>query len=72
MKHVFILLFSLYVQVLTVCGMFGRLENLFLAGNAVGTLGAPGAALNNLTVLSLEENGLTNWDQILTLGSLHK
>ncbi|KAL8623864.1 hypothetical protein ACOMHN_002192 [Nucella lapillus] len=57
-------------QVSECCVMFPCVELLYLCENCIETLSEPKGGLHNLTMITLEANRISSWDEVLKLGHL--
>ncbi|XP_076442503.1 tubulin-specific chaperone E-like [Babylonia areolata] len=59
-------------QVLQSCSMFPSVELLYLCNNCIETLREPKGCLQHLTMITLEANRISSWEEVLKLGRLRK
>lgn len=63
---------SSFCQVLQCCSLFPILETLYVSANAMQMLEEPQCCLQQLTTLSLENNNISSWDEVMKLGKLQQ
>ncbi|XP_025104248.1 tubulin-specific chaperone E-like isoform X2 [Pomacea canaliculata] len=63
---------SSWHEVLQCCSLFPILETLYVSANAMQMLEEPQCCLQQLTTLSLENNNISSWDEVMKLGKLQQ